>query len=76
MEDGEEPIRTALREAREEIGLAEDAVVEIMGGLTPVTTGNRFMPIIPVVARIEGRQGGRHDSIPRRPPGLNAPRGH
>ena len=53
MEDGEDPIRTALREAREEIGLAEDAVVEIIGGLTPVTTGNRFMPIIPVVARIE-----------------------
>lgn len=53
MEDGEDPIRTALREACEEIGLDESAVIEIIGGLTPVTTRNRSMPIIPVVARIE-----------------------
>ena len=53
MEPGEDPVRTALREACEEIGLAEEAVVEILGGLTPVTTRNKSMPIIPVVARIE-----------------------
>jgi 8-oxo-dGTP pyrophosphatase MutT (NUDIX family) len=52
MEVGEDPIRTALREACEEIGLDEDAVVEILGGLTPVTTRNKTMPIVPVVARI------------------------
>lgn len=53
MEDGEDPVATALREACEEIGLPEDAVVEIMGGLSPVTTRDKDVPIIPVVARIE-----------------------
>ena len=53
MEDGEDPVATALREAAEEVGLGEAAIVEIMGGLSPVTTRNRERPIIPVVARIE-----------------------
>jgi 8-oxo-dGTP pyrophosphatase MutT (NUDIX family) len=53
MEDGEDPVRTALREACEEIGLDETAVLEIIGGLSPVTTSNKDIPIIPVVARIE-----------------------
>jgi 8-oxo-dGTP pyrophosphatase MutT (NUDIX family) len=53
MEDGEDPVRTALREACEEIGLDEEAVLEIIGGLSSVTTGNTSIPIIPVVARIE-----------------------
>ena len=52
-EDGEEPISTALREAWEEIGLPRENVVEIFGGLTPVTTRDRTRPIVPVVARIE-----------------------
>lgn len=50
--DGEEPIGTAMREAREEIGLPEENVVEILGGLTPVTTRDRTRPIVPVVARV------------------------
>lgn len=52
-EDGEEPIATAIREAWEEIGLPRDNVLEIFGGLEPVTTRNRTKPIVPVVARIE-----------------------
>ena len=52
MEDGEDPIRAALRESHEEIGLEERSVLEILGGLTPVTTKDKSMPIIPVVARI------------------------
>jgi 8-oxo-dGTP pyrophosphatase MutT (NUDIX family) len=51
--DGEEPIATAMREAWEEIGLPSESVLEILGGLTPVTTRDRTRPIIPVVARIE-----------------------
>jgi 8-oxo-dGTP pyrophosphatase MutT (NUDIX family) len=52
-EDGEEPIATAKREAWEEIGLPPENVLEILGGLEPVTTRNRTKPIVPVVARIE-----------------------
>ncbi len=52
-EDGEEPVATALREAWEEIGLPAENVIEIFGGLTPVTTRDRSRPIIPVVARID-----------------------
>ena len=52
-EDGEEPIATAKREAWEEIGLPPENVLEILGGLEPVTTRNRSKPIVPVVARIE-----------------------
>jgi len=51
-EDGEEPISTAKREAWEEIGLPPENVLEILGGLEPVTTRNRTKPIVPVVARI------------------------
>ena len=52
-EDGEGPVSTALREAWEEVGLPADNVLEIFGGLTPVTTRDRTRPIVPVVARIE-----------------------
>jgi 8-oxo-dGTP pyrophosphatase MutT (NUDIX family) len=52
-EDGEEPIGTALREAWEEVGLPPENVLEILGGLTPVTMRDRTRPIVPVVARIE-----------------------
>jgi 8-oxo-dGTP pyrophosphatase MutT (NUDIX family) len=52
-EDGEEPISTALREAWEEVGLPPENVVEILGGLTPVTMRDRSRPIVPVVARID-----------------------
>ncbi len=52
-EDGEGPVATALREAWEEVGLPPENVVEIFGGLTPVTTRDRSKPIVPVVARIE-----------------------
>jgi 8-oxo-dGTP pyrophosphatase MutT (NUDIX family) len=52
-EGGEEPIATALREAWEEVGLPPENVVEIFGGLEPVTTRDRTKPIVPVVARIE-----------------------
>ena len=52
-EDGEEPITTALREAEEEIALPRENVVEIFGGLTPVTTRDKSRPIVPVVARID-----------------------
>lgn len=51
-EDGEEPISTAMREAWEEIALPNDAVVEIIGGLEPVTTRDKTRPIVPVVVRI------------------------
>jgi 8-oxo-dGTP pyrophosphatase MutT (NUDIX family) len=53
MEEGEDPVATAKREAREEVGLPEDAVLEVLGGLTPMTTRNLENLIIPVVARIE-----------------------
>jgi 8-oxo-dGTP pyrophosphatase MutT (NUDIX family) len=52
-EDGEEPISTALREAWEEVGLPGENVLEILGGLTPVTTRDRTKPIVPVVVRID-----------------------
>jgi len=52
-EGGEEPISTATREAWEEIALPPEAVVEVFGGLSPVTTRDRTKPIVPVVVRIE-----------------------
>jgi 8-oxo-dGTP pyrophosphatase MutT (NUDIX family) len=51
--DGEDPVATALREAHEEIGLPTENVVEVLGGLTPVTTRDRTRPIVPVVVRID-----------------------
>jgi 8-oxo-dGTP pyrophosphatase MutT (NUDIX family) len=51
-EAGEEPIATATREAWEEIGLPPQNILEILGGLEPVTTRDRTKPIVPVVARI------------------------
>lgn len=53
MEDGEGPIDTAKREAWEEIKLPADNVVEILGGLKPLTARDPDRIIVPVVARIE-----------------------
>jgi 8-oxo-dGTP pyrophosphatase MutT (NUDIX family) len=52
-EGGEEPIATATREAWEEIRLPPENVIEVLGGLEPVTTRNRTKPIVPVVVRID-----------------------
>ena len=52
IEPGEAPEETALREACEEVGLPEDAV-DIVGGLTPVTTRDPGNLIIPVVAKVD-----------------------
>jgi 8-oxo-dGTP pyrophosphatase MutT (NUDIX family) len=51
-EGGEEPVSTATREAWEEIGLPPENILEVFGGLTPVTTRDRTKPIVPVVVRI------------------------
>jgi 8-oxo-dGTP pyrophosphatase MutT (NUDIX family) len=53
MEPGEDPVRAAVREAREEVGLQEISILEIFGGLNPVTTRDKDAPIIPVVARVQ-----------------------
>ena len=53
MESGEDPIATAKREAWEEVAIPEEAVIEVLGGLSPITTRNRSNLIIPVVARID-----------------------
>ena len=52
IEHGESVIETAMREAYEEIGLPSDAI-EVLGGLTPVTTRDLDNVIVPVVARIQ-----------------------
>lgn len=52
IEDGEDAVGTALREAWEEIGLPPRNV-EVVGGLTPVTTRDPGNLIVPVVARVE-----------------------
>ena len=52
MEDGEDPVATAIREADEEVGISAADVDGILGGLTPLTTRNRGNLIVPVVARI------------------------
>ncbi|MCB1246211.1 MAG: CoA pyrophosphatase [Acidimicrobiia bacterium] len=52
-ETDEDPLMTATREAWEEIALPPEAVVEVFGGLEPVTTRNRTKPIVPVVARVD-----------------------
>ena len=51
FEDGEGPEQTAIREACEEIGLPESGV-EIVGGLTPITTRDPGNLIVPVVAKV------------------------
>lgn len=53
MEGDEGVVAAALREADEEIRLPPNAVVSILGGLTPVTTRNRSNLIVPIVARVE-----------------------
>ena len=53
IEEGEDPIATAKRESWEEIKLPSDNVVEILGGLRPLTTRDPDRVIVPVVARIE-----------------------
>ncbi|HHC08217.1 MAG TPA: CoA pyrophosphatase, partial [Actinobacteria bacterium] len=52
IEPGETPLDTALRETTEEIGLPPDHVVEILGGLEPLTTRDRERWIVPVVAKV------------------------
>jgi 8-oxo-dGTP pyrophosphatase MutT (NUDIX family) len=52
MEPGELPEQTAVREACEEVGLCEQAV-EIVGGLTPITTRDPRNLIVPVVAKVD-----------------------
>jgi 8-oxo-dGTP pyrophosphatase MutT (NUDIX family) len=53
IEQGESPIDAAMREAWEEIMLPSDNVLEILGGLKPLTSRNPDRIIVPVVARIE-----------------------
>lgn len=52
LEGEETPEDAARREACEEIGLAPDSV-EIIGGLTPITTRDPGNLIVPVVAKVE-----------------------
>ncbi len=52
IEPGETPEDAAVREACEEVGIPEEAV-DIVGGLTPVTTRDPRNLIVPVVARVE-----------------------
>ena len=53
MEVGEGPIDAAVREAHEEVALPPDAVVAVLGGLSPVTTRDVNRLIVPVVARVD-----------------------
>jgi len=53
MENGEDPIATAKRESWEEIKLPSANVVDILGGLKPLTTRDPDKIIVPVVARID-----------------------
>lgn len=52
IEQGETVVETAIREAEEEIGLDPEGV-EVLGGLTAVTTRDPRNLIVPVVARVE-----------------------
>lgn len=52
IERGESVVETAIREAVEEIGL-DPGGVEVLGGLTAVTTRDPRNLIVPVVARVE-----------------------
>lgn len=51
MEPGESAIDAAIREACEEVGLPEEAV-EVIGGLSPITTRDPSNVIVPVVAKV------------------------
>ena len=51
IERGEDVVTAAKREAWEEVGIPETAV-DVIGGLTPVTTRSKTELIVPVVARI------------------------
>lgn len=52
LEAGEDAVRAALREAREEVGLPEDAA-EVAGQLTPLYVPPSNFCIYPVVGRME-----------------------
>jgi 8-oxo-dGTP pyrophosphatase MutT (NUDIX family) len=51
IEPGESAVDAAIREACEEVGLPEDAV-DVVGGLSPITTRDPNNLIVPVVARV------------------------
>ncbi len=52
IEPGESAVETAIREACEEVALPENAI-EVVGGLTPLTTRDPNNVIVPVVAKVE-----------------------
>jgi 8-oxo-dGTP pyrophosphatase MutT (NUDIX family) len=54
LEDGEDPVAGALREAGEEIGV-DPAVVEILGQLSPLSTYSSRATITPFVGGLPGR---------------------
>jgi 8-oxo-dGTP pyrophosphatase MutT (NUDIX family) len=51
MEPGESAIGAAIREACEEVGLPEDSV-DVVGGLSPISTRDPDNLIVPVVAKV------------------------
>lgn len=51
MEPGESAIEAAIREACEEVGLPEESV-DVVGGLSPITTRDPNNLIVPVVAKV------------------------
>ncbi|MBT8214573.1 MAG: CoA pyrophosphatase [Acidimicrobiia bacterium] len=52
IDPGETPLEAAVRETWEEVGIPAGSI-EVIGGLSPMTTRNRENLIIPVVARID-----------------------
>lgn len=54
LDDGEEPVAAALREASEEVGL-DPASVEILGQLAPVTTASSTVIVTPFVGALTRR---------------------
>ena len=54
IDRGETPVRAALREAQEEVGL-DPATVEVFGQLSSLTTFANPAPITPFVAELRGR---------------------
>ncbi len=55
IEEGEDPVRAALREAEEEIAL-DTSGLEIVGALTPISTLAATSGITPIVGFMPGRQ--------------------